>query len=121
MAINSDNATTIALAELIAGSEGEFVKLMNEKGEEMGLSDFKFVNSTGLDNKSLDGKHPEGTKADDTNLMSAKSTALLAYYLITDFPEVLEVSSIPETEFEDQTIRNYNWMLPHETTFLQQF
>src|SRR5690625_3524672 len=36
MAINSDNATTIALAELIAGSEGELVKLMNEKGEESG-------------------------------------------------------------------------------------
>src|SRR5699024_3920592 len=31
MAINSDNATTIALAELIAGSEGEFVKMMNAK------------------------------------------------------------------------------------------
>ena len=46
MAINSDNATTIALAELIAGSEGEFVKLMNQKAEEMKLPDFKFVNST---------------------------------------------------------------------------
>src|SRR5699024_6184813 len=33
MVINSDNATSIALAELIAGSEGEFVKLMNEKAE----------------------------------------------------------------------------------------
>jgi len=63
MAINSDNATTIALAELIAGSEGEFVKLMNETGEKMGLPDFKFVNSTGLDNESLGGRHPEGTNA----------------------------------------------------------
>src|SRR5699024_7381079 len=39
MAINSDNATTVALAELIAGSEGEFVKMMNEKAAEMGLTD----------------------------------------------------------------------------------
>ncbi len=73
MAINSDNATTIALAELIAGSEGEFVKLMNEKAEEMKLPEYKFVNSTGLENSSLDGNHPEGTKADDTNLLSARS------------------------------------------------
>lgn len=121
MAINSDNGTTIALAELISGSEGEFVKLMNETGEKMGLPDFKFVNSTGLDNDSLGGKHPEGTKADETNLLSAKSAALLAYHLVTDYPEVLDVSSVPEKEFEDQIIRNYNWMLPHETTFLQQF
>src|SRR5699024_10063999 len=34
MAVFSDNATTIALAELIAGSEGEFVKMMNDKAEE---------------------------------------------------------------------------------------
>src|SRR5690625_675841 len=121
MAINSDNATTIALAELIAGSEGEFVKIMNEKAEEMNLPDYKFVNSTGLDNASLDGKHPEGTKADDTNLLSARSAALLAYHLITDYPEALEISSIPETEFDGQTIDNWNWMLPHDATYLKQY
>lgn len=60
MAINSDNATSIALAELIAGSESEFVKLMNEKGEELGLQEYKFVNSTGLDNESLGDNYPEG-------------------------------------------------------------
>lgn len=121
MAINSDNATTIALAELIAGSEGEFVKLMNQKAEEMKLPDFKFVNSTGLDNKSLDGNHPEGTKADDTNLLSARSAALLAYHLVNDYPEVLDISSIPETDFDGQTIQNWNWMLPHDATYLKQY
>src|SRR5699024_7416263 len=114
MAINSDNATSIVLAELIAETEGKFVQLMNETGEKLGLSDFKFVNSTGLDNHSLEGKHPEGTKKDDTNLLSAKAAAQLAYHLINDYPEVLEVSSIPETEFDDQTITNWNWMLPHD-------
>ncbi|MBU6080072.1 D-alanyl-D-alanine carboxypeptidase family protein [Allobacillus halotolerans] len=112
MAINSDNATSIALAELIAGSEGEFVKLMNQKAEEMGLPDAKFVNSTGLDNKDLNGKHPEGTKADDTNLLSARSTAMLAYHLVNDFDQALEISSIPKKEFEDQEMVNWNWMLP---------
>jgi len=121
MAINSDNATTIALAELIAGSEGEFVKLMNEKAEEMQLPDYKFVNSTGLDNTSLDGNHPEGTNADDTNLLSARSAALLAYHLVTEYPEVLDISSIPETDFDEQTIQNWNWMLPHDATYLKQY
>jgi len=121
MAINSDNATTVALAELIAGSEGEFVKLMNQKAEEMGLTDYEFVNSSGLDNESLDGNHPEGTKADDTNLLSARSTALLAYYLVKDFPEALEISSIPETKFDEQEVRNWNWMLDHDASFLKQF
>lgn len=121
MAINSDNATTIALAELIAGSEGEFVKLMNEKGEEMGLPDFEFVNSTGLDNESLGDDYPEGTDPDGVNLMSARSAALLAYNLVNDYPDALDISSIPETEFDGQTIRNWNYMLPHEGSSLKQF
>src|SRR5690625_5170704 len=121
MAINSDNATTIALAELISGSEGEFVKLMNEKGKEMGLPDFEFVNTTGLENKSLGDNYPDGTDPDGTNLLSARSAALLAYHLVNDYPESLEISSIPETSFDDQTITNWNWMLPHDTTYLKQF
>jgi len=124
MAINSDNATTIALAELIAGSEGEFVKMMNEKAEEMGLPEYEFVNSTGLANSSLGDNVPEGTDPDADNLLSARSAALLAYYLIKDYPEALEVSKIPSAAFEDQTIRNWNWMLPHdeeEASSLQQF
>lgn len=121
MAINSDNATTIVLAELIAGSEGEFVKMMNSKAEEMGLPDFKFVNSTGLDNASLGENYPEGTDPNGTNLLSARSAALLAYNLINDFPESLNISSVPETEFDGHTIRNWNWMLPHDATFLRQY
>ncbi|SFB29680.1 D-Ala-D-Ala carboxypeptidase A. Serine peptidase. MEROPS family S11 [Lentibacillus halodurans] len=124
MAINSDNATTIALAELIAGSEGEFVKMMNEKAEEMGLPEYEFVNSTGLANSSLGENVPEGTDPDANNLLSARSAALLAYNLINDYPEALEVSKVPSAEFDDQTIRNWNWMLPHDeedASSLQQF
>ncbi|WP_068675928.1 D-alanyl-D-alanine carboxypeptidase family protein [Oceanobacillus sp. Castelsardo] len=120
MAINSDNATTIALAELVAGSESEFVKLMNKKAEDMGLES-KFVNSSGLDNKDLGGNHPEGTSVEDLNLLTARSTAKLAYNLIKDFPEVLETSSIPQTTFDGQVIDNWNRMLPHEGVNFKQF
>lgn len=121
MAINSDNATTIALAELVADTESDFVKLMNEKGEELGLSNFKFVNATGLENESLGDNYPEGTKKDDFNLLSAKSAALLAYHLINDYPESLDISSITEFEFADQSIRNWNWMLPHDAPLLKPY
>lgn len=121
MAINSDNATSIALAELISGSEGEFVKLMNQKGEEMGLTEFKFVNSTGLDNEDLGDNYPEGTDPNGTNLLSARSSALLAYHLVNRFPDALEISKIPQAEFDGQTINNWNYMLPHEGVNLNQF
>ncbi|WP_284140749.1 MULTISPECIES: D-alanyl-D-alanine carboxypeptidase family protein [unclassified Virgibacillus] len=121
MAINSDNATTIALAELVAGSEGEFVKMMNKKGKEMGLPDFEFVNSTGLENADLGDNYPKGTEPDGINYMSARSSALLAYHLVNDHPEALEVSRVPQTEFDGHMIDNWNWMLPHDSVNFKQF
>ncbi|MBM7552215.1 serine hydrolase [Thalassobacillus pellis] len=121
MAINSDNGTTIALAELVAGSEGEFVKMMNAKAKEMGLPDYKFVNSTGLPNSLLGENHPEGTEPDAENLLSARSAALLAYNLIKDYPEAMDFSSITKTEFDGQEIINWNWMLPDMPGYLSQF
>ena len=38
MAIYSANGATIALAEMVAGSEGEFVRLMNNKAKEIGMT-----------------------------------------------------------------------------------
>nr|WP_052158655.1 serine hydrolase [Halobacillus sp. BBL2006] len=121
MAVNSDNATTITLAELIAGSEGEFIKMMNEKAKEMGLPDYEFVNATGLNNSHLGDNYPEGTEPDATNMLSARSAALLGYHLINDYPEALEFSSKPTAEFDGQTITNWNWMIPNMPGYLSQF
>ena len=117
LAIYSANAATIAIAETIAGTETEFVKMMNEKAEELGLKDYKFVNSTGLNNANLNGMHPKGTGADDENVMPAKSVAKLAYSLIHDYPQVLETTKIQTKYFregtEDETkMDNWNFMLP---------
>ncbi|WP_096438061.1 D-alanyl-D-alanine carboxypeptidase family protein [Alteribacter populi] len=141
VAIYSANAATMALAELIAGSEGNFVKKMNEKGKELGLGetlreageefgmdnleeianadegDFQFVNSTGLPNRLLEGNHPEGTNGDEDNYMSARATGTLAFHLINDFPEVLDTASISEKKFKEGSedeinMQNWNWMIP---------
>ena len=117
MAIYSANAATIAIAETIAGTETEFLKLMNAKAEELGLKDYKFVNSTGLNNANLYGMHPAGTGAEDENVMPAKSMAKLAYHLLKDHPEVLETSKIAKKTFREGTddaieMSNWNFMLP---------
>lgn len=117
MVIYSANGTTIALAEIIAGSESNFVKLMNEKGKELGLADFKFVNSTGLNNVDYKGLHPEGTEATEENVMSARAVAQLAFHLINEFPDVLKTASTPKMTFREGTddqikMENWNWMLP---------
>lgn len=116
-AIYSANAATIAIAETIAGTETEFLTLMNEKAEELGLKDYKFVNTTGLNNADLQGMHPKGTGPKDENIMPAKSVAKLAYHLLKDFPEVLDTTSINTKIFREGTedaikMDNWNFMLP---------
>ena len=44
----SANDSCVAMAEKISGSEGIFVEKMNEKANELGLSDTLFANCTGL-------------------------------------------------------------------------
>ncbi|MER1959277.1 MAG: D-alanyl-D-alanine carboxypeptidase family protein [Solibacillus sp.] len=117
MAIYSANAATIAIAETIAGTEAEFLKLMNKKAEELGLENYKFVNTTGLNNSDLMGMHPAGTGENDENVMPAKSVAKLAYNLLKDHPEMLETAKIPKKVFREGTedainMSNWNFMLP---------
>ncbi|TKH10505.1 D-alanyl-D-alanine carboxypeptidase [Peribacillus simplex] len=112
MAVYSGNAATVALAQLVSGSEKSFVKLMNDKAKELGLKNHKFVNASGLNNSDLLGQFPSGDE-DDENIMTAKDTALLAYRLINDYPEVLKIASIPKLKFRDgKEYPNFNWMLP---------
>ena len=112
MAIFSANAATSALAEVVGGTEKGFVKLMNKKAEELKLGQYKFVNSSGLNNSDLLGNHPAGNP-DDENVMSAKATARLAYHLLKDFPEVIDTASKPVLKFRDgRDYKNFNCMLP---------
>ncbi len=114
MAIHSANAATVAIAEIIAGTEANFVNMMNKKAKELGLEKYYFVNSTGLDNRSM-SKYFDSFVGDidDENEMSAKDVARLAFHLLKDYPEVLETSSIPIKYFKDgdQRMDNWNWML----------
>ncbi|MEH6948321.1 serine hydrolase, partial [Bacillus sp. JJ634] len=100
MAVYSGNAATVALAEKIAGSEKKFVQLMNKKAKELGLKNYKFVNSSGLNNSDLLGNYPSGD-ANEENVMTAHDIALLAYRLINDYPEALDYSSISKLKFRD--------------------
>ena len=46
--VASANDSSVALAEYIAGSESNFVKMMNERAKELNLKNTNYVNCTGL-------------------------------------------------------------------------
>lgn len=73
MIIQSGNDATIALAELVGGSEETFAMMMNKEGQRLGLKNTSFANSSGWP----DPKH----------YATARDLALLAAAVIRDFPE----------------------------------
>lgn len=68
--VASANDSAVVLAENIAGSEGEFVKLMNEKAKILGMKNTKYVNSTGL---SEVGKEQYSSCKDTAIILNAVS------------------------------------------------
>jgi len=51
MIIQSGNDASVALAEHVAGSEGTFVLFMNDYAQEIGMTNSRFENSSGLPHK----------------------------------------------------------------------
>ncbi len=79
----SGNDACVALAEGIAGTEENFVEMMNEKAEEIGLSNTSFGNSSGIE--------------DSQNFSTVRDIATMSKYLITNYPKYYEY--FKETEF----------------------
>lgn len=115
--IQSANASIVALAEKIAGSEPKFVDMMQAKLKSWGITDATLVNASGLNNSYLGDHVYPGSSTDAENKMSAKDVAIVARHLITDYPDFLEVSKITTKMFGENTqspveMVNWNWMLP---------
>ncbi len=68
--VASANDSAIVLAENIAGSEGEFVSLMNKKASELGMTNTKYANSTGL---SYEGSEQYSTCKDTAIILNEVS------------------------------------------------
>lgn len=83
ISIASANDASVAMAEYIAGSEEEFVKMMNQKATELGMKDTHFLNCCGLDDDITEGHYS-----------SAYDVALMSRELITKYPQISEYSTV---------------------------
>ncbi|WP_214701509.1 MULTISPECIES: D-alanyl-D-alanine carboxypeptidase family protein [unclassified Exiguobacterium] len=82
--IRSANEAAVTLGEAVSGSEEAFVKEMNRRADELGMTQTTFANASGLDSESA------GLPGD--NLTSAKDLMKLAIAYLTTYPEVLDVT-----------------------------
>lgn len=88
ISIASGNDAVVALAEAIAGTEENFVKMMNDKVKELGLNDTNFKNCHGLD--------------EEGHYSSAYDMAHIGRELVRH-EKILEYSSIYETYLREGT------------------
>lgn len=99
----SSNECALCLAEAIAGSEEAFVRRMNEKAGELGLSQAVFYNSHGL---PVYTEGPVSSKLQ--NRMSAEDMFRLASYLLTVYPQVTEITSLKDAELSSLAFEVHN-------------
>ena len=97
MIVQSGNDASIALAELVAGSDEAFVEKMNREAARLGLAGTHFINSTGV--------------SDAQHYSTAADMAQLAAALIRDYPEYYPIYSQKEFRYNNITQPNRNRLL----------
>ena len=84
--IVSGNDACVALAQGIAGTEEEFVNMMNSMAKKIGLPNTKFSNSSGLFNEN--------------NYSTTEDIAKMSIYLINNFPKLYEYYKIKKFKWD---------------------
>lgn len=85
----SSNECALCLAEHIAGSEEEFVQMMNQKAMDLGLSQAIFFNCHGLPYYT---EEPVPSKRQ--NRMSTDDMFRLVSYLLKVYPQITDITSM---------------------------
>lgn len=97
MIVQSGNDASIALAELVGGSEEAFAQQMNQQAARLGLHGSRFVNATGL-------SHPE-------HYSTAQDLGWLAAAIIRDFPDFYPLYAQREYRYNNVIQYNRNRLL----------
>lgn len=93
----SANDIAVAMAEKVGGSQANFVRLMNAKARDLGMTKTHFENASGLPN--------------DAQVTTARDMITLALHLQDDFPRYYPLFATREFRYNGATHRNHNTML----------
>lgn len=97
IAVKSANDMAVALAEYLGGSEERFAALMTLRGQELGMTNTRYVNASGL--------------PDSRQISSARDIAILSRAVMRDFPQYYSYFSIQSFTYRGVTMTNHNHLL----------
>lgn len=95
--VKSANDVAVMLAEAIAGSQENFVVLMNATAQRLGMTQTKFANPNGLPSPD--------------QVTTARDLAKLSRAIITDFPEYFHYWSLSQMKLGKMRLSSHNGLL----------
>ena len=116
--VPSSSAATIMIANKVSGGDPDkFLDLMNQRAQEIGMTNTKWNNPNGAPTAVLDGYYnPTRYDQHAINQTTARDMAILAYHMVNEFPEILnytknaKITLFEGTDYEE-THENYNYSL----------
>ncbi|EDZ98443.1 Serine-type D-Ala-D-Ala carboxypeptidase [Burkholderia sp. H160] len=97
MIVQSGNDAAIALAELVGGSEAQFVDMMNKEAQRLGMKHTHFADVNGM--------------PDPQHYTTAGDLAILSARLIRDYPDYYNIFSVKEFTYNKIKQPNRNRLL----------
>ncbi len=97
IAVKSANDMAVALAEHLGGTEQRFAALMTLRGQELGMTNTRYVNASGL--------------PDSRQISTARDIAILSRAVMRDFPQYYNYFSLRSFTFRGVTVNNHNHLL----------
>jgi D-alanyl-D-alanine carboxypeptidase len=95
--VKSANDVSTAIGETVAGSDEQFIAMMNAEAQRLGMRDTRFINAHGLPGKG--------------QRTTARDMALLGVALKREFPQYGKYFSIEAIKAGKRTYSNYNMLI----------
>jgi D-alanyl-D-alanine carboxypeptidase (penicillin-binding protein 5/6) len=97
IAVKSANDMAVALAEHMGGTEQRFAALMTLRGQELGMTNTRYVNASGL--------------PDSRQISTARDIAILSRAVMRDFPQYYSYFSLRSFTYRGVTMTNHNRLM----------
>ena len=97
IAVKSSNDVAVAMAEHLGGSESRFAALMTLRAQELGMTNTRFTNASGL--------------PDSRQVSSARDIAILSRAVLRDYPQYYSYFGTKSFTYKGQTIGTHNRLM----------
>lgn len=114
----SSNAAAMILGEKVSGDNNTFTNKMNQQAKSFNMTNTNFVNPAGAQNSLLDQYAPSKFKKQDFPKSTAKDMNLLMQALIKKYPQILQISKLPQDTQKGNTFKSTNLSLKGQPPYL---